>query len=218
MADHIACPKCGEMLRVLPTEEEKWLTCPHCLASISNPNLERITETPPQKPAEPAPRWGHCPTCGEEVRPGWRFCPNCEERLDEAPPPRRTRPSLERDTGVDMSLTGMLLILFGLIGGIVYVLMLCGGAFPQTSADTVFNASIVIGFVLIVVVTVGIVLNVRSRNPQTSLMTGMLGGLTIGFIVLLLLVASVVYAVDSCLKDCNKSARIPSNPPAPKAP
>jgi hypothetical protein len=179
----LTCPRCGNTLRVADSVEGKWLTCPRCLASVRNPNADRVATAPSGGQVQPLPR------------------------------PPYQGPSIERDTRGDTATTGLLLILLGLAGCVGYVWLACSGAFAPTSFEGFQNLTLGVGFTLVVLVIIGIVLGARGRNARplaSGLLGGLTIGLTVGGLLFLLAVAFVIYAINDCLNTCGNPSRPPA--------
>jgi hypothetical protein len=169
----LTCQRCGNTLQVADSVEGKWLTCPRCLASVRNPNADRVTSTPSQGQVQPAPR------------------------------PRYQAPSIERDTRGDTAATGALLIILGLVGFVFFLMVLCGGGFQGRSLESLIGLIVGVGFLLIVIVIVGIALGSRSRDPRArastgvagGVVTGLIGALATGLIVAILTVMAIFAAI-----------------------
>ncbi len=113
MPQRIPCPGCGKPLRIPDGVTDPWLSCPHCLAQLTNPQAAAGIQT---TPSSPAPRTT-CPACGGSVEGSWRYCPMCQEDL--------RRPGLQkRSPGADVDVrraqrgTSVFLVLLAVLGGL----------------------------------------------------------------------------------------------------
>jgi hypothetical protein len=180
----LTCPRCGKTLRVADSVEGPWLTCPRCLASVRNPNADRVTTTPSGGQVQPAPQLSY------------------------------QAPSIERDTRGDTAATGALLISGGLVGFLAFLFMLCSGGFKELSLDAIIGLIIGVGFLLIVLVVVGTALGSRSHDHGARAATGVAGGVVTGLIgavatglfvailVVLAILAAIVAAIGAFLQTC----------------
>lgn len=74
LQEHL-CPYCDFEV------ERSFLRCPSCLRRLKEP----------------------CVSCGKPLDPRWKLCPYCEAEIVQAPPPRSTRRSAERERERDRS-------------------------------------------------------------------------------------------------------------------
>jgi hypothetical protein len=205
VAVRVTCPRCRSVLEFSRAVEGERLTCPRCLAEIRDPNPAGDPGAPRGGPGQVTAGPPRCSECDQEVQPSWRLCAYCGNRLGDRPI-RRQRPSIEADTRKDTALTGLLLILLGLVGSVGYIMLFCSGAFSSASMETLWNMSLGVGFGMVGVVVVGIVLSARGKDAGANLAGGLLGGLAISAIVVLLIGAFVIYAINDCLKSCGGQA------------
>jgi hypothetical protein len=56
MAEHTTCPGCQQALPVPASRHVRWLTCPHCLSRVVNPEVLTAEGILAEPPARPAPR------------------------------------------------------------------------------------------------------------------------------------------------------------------
>ncbi len=235
MAREAICPRCRIRLMVDADSTERWLTCPRCLGSVINPATRDPSEPlppPPTPPAEPgpqpapvpepapprAPRPHYCPDCEAPVDPSWRICPHCSCPLRR--PRRREYVPVEGETRNDFQITGIVLMIAGIVGIVGYAFLLGGGTVDFKSFDDFFQVTAIVGLVTIVLLTVGLVMSLRRGSGPESAVSGVLGGLGIALVVMIVTVILVIgfflFLISSCLKACNNQGK--SQRPAPVAP
>jgi hypothetical protein len=113
MPQRIQCPGCGKPLRIPDGVTDPWLSCPHCLAQLPNPQTVAGIQT---TPSAPVPRTT-CPACGESIEGSWRYCPRCQEDLRRPGVPRRST-GADVDVRRDQRGTSVFLLLLAVLGSL----------------------------------------------------------------------------------------------------
>jgi hypothetical protein len=217
------CPSCGNVLGVPDTVTKRWLTCPRCLASVSNPNVlpsEGVTPTPTAPPAPAARVAGEevCPSCGRRVEPGWRVCPTCEAPLGRTPVSLRTFDADDEAVG-DTKGVGLILVVLGLVGSVGVIFFLCGGGADKlTDAKHAAAIAFFVTFVLLAVVVAGMSISATGRRVAGRVLSMALGATAIVLLTGVFILAAFVYSVASCFEGCDNRGGRPANAPAPAAP
>jgi hypothetical protein len=210
--DTITCPSCGRHLRIAAEVQDRWLSCPHCLASIANPRRDHAPPAAVIAPAEPAMVRRACPECGEPVEPAWRFCPNCDARL-RRPRRRLAEPALDVEVRSDSHVSAIVLGVLAVLSIVGVGLFLASGGLDLVNFTGPAGAHVLLlGGAVVGVVVVGVgVLVWTSKGAGTKALSGMLGGLTIGlsialtFAVLLLLAiwSACIGILEACSRGCS---------------
>jgi hypothetical protein len=190
------CPGCKARLRIADGIVSPTVTCPRCLAEVSNPSAGQGA------PAESAASEAYkpCPRCKKPILPHYYFCPNCNAALfgrpgTSVPADEIIERDVRRDTG-SISVMLMVLAVLGVMGAISFGLPLLGGAMQGRGAAIM---PLVTGVaVLIAVGGLSLIFGGRRFAAENVLrLFAIVGGLFAGAVVLAL--ALFVFLFVTCL-------------------
>jgi hypothetical protein len=176
----ITCPSCHKVLSMEWRVSDAMLTCPSCLASITNPSEAVQTAAPaPMVASAPA---STCRGCGKPVEAAWNYCPHCNEPLRW---PRREKVAQEaarldadvkKDAGVSAVFFGVLMVL--VLAGIVLLPVVAGtGVFGRQGGGV-----LIVGLVLFVLLLVGGIGLMAKSTSAAKTTAGILFGVGMAFL------------------------------------
>ncbi len=201
MAQRVPCPGCGKTLRIPDGVTAPWLSCPHCLAQLPNPQAAAGIQTTPSAPAARTT----CPACGETIEGTWRYCPVCREDLRR---PGGPRGSAVPDVDVRRAQRGtsVFLILLAVLGGLGFAYGVLVSV-AMLGEGTAWPAAIFLAIVLGIGALSAVRVYDRPQPPTGargvgSVVVRTLAGLGCLFGVLVLVgIASIIILLIVCLSN-----------------
>jgi hypothetical protein len=207
----ITCSACHQLLTVRRSVKDPWLTCPHCLTQVMNPD-QAVQATPPASLSVPSPNETNstCEGCGETVDPGWAYCPHCNKRLRRERLREVAHEKAEVDVEVkrDARATVIGLVVFLPIIAVAAIYFFSSGGIQLTGASPEGGTILLLTVVVVVGLVVGLIaLMTRSKSTEAKVLYGVLGGLSITVTITVGFILLVLAAISAACANCGQPRR-----------